>query len=49
MADGNVKWCIPPWNVVRQFLKVRTGDPAIPPLGINPRELKISVHTEIYT
>lgn len=30
-------------------LEVRTCDPAIPPLGINPRELKISVCTKTCT
>lgn len=51
-AGRKGKWYIALENSMTVFLKVKIHlpyDPAIPVLGIYPKELKAYVHTEIYT
>ena len=51
-AGGNAKWC-GQFEIVWQFLKMLNiellYDPAIPLLGIYPKELKTYVHTKTCT
>ena len=53
IVGGNVKWCSHSGKQFWQFLKKLNielpYDPAIPPLGIYPRELKTYVHTNTFT
>ena len=51
IADGNVKWLQLLWKTVWQFLKKLNTelpyDPAIPLLGIYPKELKAGTRINI--
>ena len=53
LVGENVKWCSQVWKTVGRFLKkLNIGlpyDPAIPPLGIYPKEPKAETPTDICT
>lgn len=52
-AGGNVEWCShfgkTVWEFHTQENEKLPHDPAIPLLDIDPREMKIRVHTKTYT
>ena len=51
-ASGNVKCCShlePAWQFLKELNIELTYNPAIPLLGIYPREIKICPHKNLYT